>query len=68
MSVAACLSLLFADLNIKVWDEFLDEVAVALCKFGYRVVHKLSSCMIFCVELFNVEHILCVGLVRVEHV
>jgi hypothetical protein len=31
-------------------------------------VHKLSSCMIFCVGLFDFEHILCVGLVRVEHV
>jgi len=61
VSVAVCLSLLFTDLNIKIWEEFLDEVAVALCRFGYQVVHKLSSCMIFCVGLFNVEHILCVG-------
>jgi hypothetical protein len=60
--------MLFADLNIKIWDAFLDEFAVALCRFGYRVVHKLSSRVIFCVGLFNVEHILCVGLVRVEPV
>lgn len=47
MSVAACLGLLFTGLNIKIRVEFLYEVGVALCRFGYRVVRKLSSCMIF---------------------
>jgi len=58
VSVAACFSLLCTNLNIKIWDEFLDDVAVAMCRFGYQVVHKLTSCMIFCVGFFNFEHIL----------